>query len=144
MAVSHDVDITARTIFGEARGEPDEGKIAVAWVIRNRAAIAQATGRRQFGDGSPASACQRPFQFSCWNNNDPNAARLRALDADNPDPVFAECLRIAEDVLGDQTPDPTDGATFYHTRALNPPPDWSRGKTPCATIGHHLFFKNIS
>ena len=33
-----DMDVAARTVYGEARGEPDEGKIAVAWVIRTRAA----------------------------------------------------------------------------------------------------------
>jgi hypothetical protein len=141
MTVSHDVDIVARTIYGEARGESEEGQIAVGFVAFNRSEDAQKTGRRQFGDGSPASACLQPFQFSCWNANDPNAAKLRALDADDPDPVFAKCLRIAEEVLSGQIPDPTNGATFYHTSNISPP--WSRGQTPCAEIGRHKFYKGI-
>lgn len=31
-----DLSIAALTIYGEARGEPYAGKVAVAWVIRNR------------------------------------------------------------------------------------------------------------
>ena len=34
---SEDIKIMAKTMWGEARGESEEGKIGVAWVIRNRA-----------------------------------------------------------------------------------------------------------
>ena len=34
--IEHDIDILARTIYGEARGEKTAGKKAVACVIMNR------------------------------------------------------------------------------------------------------------
>ena len=33
---SDDLDFLARTLWGEARGEDDQGKYAVAWIIMNR------------------------------------------------------------------------------------------------------------
>jgi spore germination cell wall hydrolase CwlJ-like protein len=34
--INNDRDILARTLWGEARGESLDGKIAAAWTIRNR------------------------------------------------------------------------------------------------------------
>lgn len=127
---SEDLDILARTIYGEARGEDWEGKIAVGHVVLNRAI------RR---DTSAAHEAQRPWQFSCWNHNDPNRAKLLAVT--EADAAFRECLRAAEAVLTGAEPDPTEGATHYHTPAVSP--FWSRGKEPCAVIGGHLFFNDI-
>lgn len=61
-----DIDILARTIYGEARGEPWEGKIAVAWVVRNRAE------RGGWWGDTIREVCLKPWQFSCWNETDPN------------------------------------------------------------------------
>ena len=36
--MSSDLDALTRVVYGEARGESDEGKIAVAWVVKNRCA----------------------------------------------------------------------------------------------------------
>ena len=57
----------------------------VASVIMNRCAIAKAYLAKHdkphplFGDGSPSSACLAPYQFSCWNPNDPNRSVIEAL-----------------------------------------------------------------
>jgi N-acetylmuramoyl-L-alanine amidase len=70
---TQDIDVVARTLYGEARGEGKQGMIAVACVIVTRAMIAaeyvDANGKPHplFGDGSLASACQAPLQFSCWD-----------------------------------------------------------------------------
>ena len=34
--MSSDLDALTRVVYGEARGESDEGKKAVAWVVINR------------------------------------------------------------------------------------------------------------
>ncbi len=34
---TRDIDILARTVYGEARGESELDKLAVAWVVVNRA-----------------------------------------------------------------------------------------------------------
>jgi spore germination cell wall hydrolase CwlJ-like protein len=38
----------------------------------------------------------------------------------------------------------TNGATHYHTDSLVPLPAWALGNSPCARIGHHLFYRGIA
>jgi spore germination cell wall hydrolase CwlJ-like protein len=127
---AEDIDVLARTIWGEARGEGWLGKVAVAHVVLNRA---EARGT------SPAREAQRPWQFSAWNGNDPNRDKLLTVSPDSD--AFRECLGAAAAVLGGVEPDPTSGSRHYHTAAVEP--SWSRGKKPVVTIGRHLFFNAI-
>jgi spore germination cell wall hydrolase CwlJ-like protein len=131
-AVERDIDITARTLYGEARGQPVEGIIAVAGVIMNRVAA------KRYGDG-PAGVCLRPWQFSCWNASDPNKAIIEAVEPGNRE--FDWCRLVASLAVRGLLHDPSGQATHYHTTGVAP--DWSRGKTPCAVIGDHLFFRDI-
>lgn len=142
-----DIIILAKTLYGEARGEPVAGQIAVAWVVRNRAEQAlgdKAKGtkdRHQFGDGTAQGACLKPWQFSCWNHNDPNSIRLRTMPDD--DPRIETCKIIAKDVLAGKVKDPTHGATFYYNpKVANP--NWAKGQTPTAIIGNHRFYAGIA
>ena len=50
----------ARTVYGEARGQNFESKIAVAWIIRNR------LNRRIWGDTYKA-VVTASLQFTCWS-----------------------------------------------------------------------------
>ena len=68
-----DRDILARTLWGEARGEGFDGQIAVAWTIRNR--VFDGKAKSWWGEGY-AEVCLKPWQFSCWNQNDPNYVYL--------------------------------------------------------------------
>ena len=129
------IDTLARTLWGEARGEPRLGKEGVAAVVLNRL---RRNAPRRFG-ATVEEVCCKPQQFSCWNLNDPNRAQLERVDKTNA--AFAECLTVAELAVDGSLADPTDGADHYHTMNVSPP--WSRGKTPCRTIGRHLFFNNI-
>jgi len=86
------VDTLARTLWGEARGEPVRGIEAVAAVVVNRVRLAQRRGGMWWGSDIVA-VCRKPWQFSCWNADDPNRAKLLAVTA--ADPVFATCLRVA-------------------------------------------------
>lgn len=126
-----ELDIAARTLWGEARNQPLMGKLAVASVIRNRAAAPRWWGR------GLAGVCQKHAQFSCWLPSDPNCAKCHAVT--ETDPVFVECLRVMRGVLLGKMPDPTGGADHYHTKHVSPP--WAEGKTPCAVIGAHLFYR---
>ncbi|MBI5162457.1 MAG: cell wall hydrolase [Magnetospirillum sp.] len=136
--LADETDILARTLWGEARGEPVAGREAVAWVIRNRVRLA-AERRVLWWGTTIAEVCRRPWQFSCWNETDPNRAKIEAL-SDN-DRAFRVCLAVARRVLAGEVPDPTFGATHYHVKGLAPP--WSKGKTPSAAIGNHLFFNDV-
>lgn len=131
-------DILAKTIFGEARGEMLSGQEAVASVILNRVAFSQQHGRYWWGN-TIAEVCQKPYQFSCWNVDDPNYRLLLRVNEDNP--VFATCKRIALRAIAGLLNDTTGGATHYHTHNVRP--KWSVGKIPCAEIDNHIFYNDI-
>jgi len=131
MATAHDVDILARTVYGEARSESWQGKQAVAFVVKNRA---DKSGR------TLAQECQKKWQFSAWNEGDPNRDKLLSVTMDNR--VYQECLAAALTVIcGKAGADPTEGSRHYHTAGVTP--SWSRGKVPVCQIGGHFFFNDI-
>ncbi len=125
-------DIMARTIYGEDRGGGREGMEAVASVILNRAAHPRWWGT------DIASVCQKPYQFSCWNADDPNRAKIEA--ATGADPMFTLALLIAERAIDGKLIDRTDGADSYYAFGT-PEPDWAKGLTPTALIGGQRFYR---
>jgi spore germination cell wall hydrolase CwlJ-like protein len=128
---AHDIDVLARTIFGEARGEPLDGQIAVGFVIRHRAAIALAFRQRHkrahplYGDGGIASACLKPEQFSCWIVGDPNQRACSTVTMASP--AFQRCTYVAHAVLQGQVEDRLPRATHYCTPAAAPHIAWVIG-----------------
>ena len=145
-----DLETLAKTVYGEARGESDMGRLAVAFVCCNRAAIADiymhTRGHRHplYGDGTVASACTMPFQFSCWNKGDPNYAKLLELDLASEG--AAPCLESARIAIAKSAPDPSNGATHYHTKdkpswAKKWPPTWAEGHVPTTKLGGHVFYR---
>lgn len=136
-----DLDTLARTLWGEARGETEQGRIAVAWVIRNRAGRAAFAGHLLGRDGAVDRVCKAAWQFSCWNASDPNRAKLVEL---HPKDFPTERL-IAERVLSGRALDPTAGADHYHTIAAPAwaaawPPDWAPAMAETARFGGHVFY----
>ena len=143
-ALSDDaVDTLARTLWGEARGEPVRAIEAVAAVVMNRVRRARERGGWWWG-GDVVSVCRKPFQFSCWNPGDPRRADLLAVTS--TDPVFATCLRTARRAVAGLLPDPTEGATHYHRTGIDPSAadvSWARGRCVCAEIGGLLFYNDV-
>lgn len=129
------VDVLARTIWGEARGEGVKGMEAVASVVLNRVAVARAKNGFWWGNDI-VQVCQKPFQFSCWNSNDPQRSKVIAVTERNIH--FATCLRIARRAVHAVIEDRTGGATHYHT--LDVYPHWAEGAKASAIIGHHIFY----
>ncbi|WP_219097748.1 cell wall hydrolase [Pseudomonas sp. UMAB-40] len=134
-----DIDILARTLWGEARGESQAGMEAVAWTIRNR--VFDGKAKSWWGEGY-AGVCQKPWQFSCWNANDPNSPYLRGA---KPIPAgeYKKALAAATAVVNGSVPDPTGGATHYYATTMPKPPTWVKGATQTLKLGHHVFFKNV-
>lgn len=126
-----ELDLLARTVYGEARGESFVGKLAVACVIVNRAMHPRWWGNDLM------DVCLKPKQFSCWNDGDPNRAKCHAATTD--DPVFIDCLVASRAAMGQLLPDPTKGSDHYHTRDVWPA--WASGHECIATIGTHLFYR---
>ena len=127
------------TIYGEARGLDEAGRIAVAWSIRNRAEHPSWWGN------TITDVCLKPFQYSCWNQSDPNlkAMFLASLGVSGG-AVYRACGYVADKVIGGKVDDPTKGATHYYNPDVVAMPKWAAGKTPCAQIGPHLFFNDIN
>lgn len=141
--MADDLDILARTIYGEARGEDLSGMEAVACVIMNRyKARKWYTGYIvQNGQKIPnvAETCLKRFQFSCWNKNDPNLPKIKNVTT--KDALFRQCLAVAKRALNGKLIDFTNGATYYHTKQIKPV--WAKGQTPCFALGNHLFYRDV-
>ncbi len=140
MISSKAVDILARTLYGEARGEylrRDGGISAlmgIANVVMNRV-------RHQSWFGKTIEdVCLKPYQFSCWNENDPNRPVLLQVQS-GKDKVFDTCVEVAKSVSGGSWPDITHGSDHYYAVWLARAPKWAVGKTPCFKVGQHVFFK---
>jgi len=137
-----DRDVVGLTLYGEARGEPLEGQLAVASVLLNR----RADGR--WGQ-TFTSVCRAPWQFSCWNVTDPNRATLDRLAADLEhgtvtDAALRRCLWIADGVVAGVLPSTVRAATHYVVATLSPQPKWAKTGHLVAIIGRHAFYSMVA
>lgn len=139
-ATAHDIEVLAKTIYGEARGEPYLGKLAVAYVILNRAGYVATKPRNEFGDGTIAGACLHPKQFSCWNADDLNRPLLDQVTLD--DHVYQVCMFAALDAHLAMTADPTKGSFFYWSAKI-PTPVWARGRT-FVSLGNQHYLQGMA
>ena len=143
--------LTAATIFLEGEGEPDEGRLAIAWVIRNRAdrlpAELDVAHRVILGPDKVAEGDNRAFEpFSCFND-DYRAQRVKRLTAPAAG-VWELCWRAAAGAWWRLLPDPTHAALHYLnvelTRKIRPDgglPKWFDPGKVTATIGRHTFLR---
>lgn len=155
--------VLAQTIWGEARSHGREGMEAVGHVILNRANSGK---DRLFGSGIEGVATKRK-QFSCWNPGDPNRVKMEKMAeldeyvsrSEAPDGsdfntwyqafvktgagqeyrAWREAKQIARGLLSGGNPDPTGGALFYHTTAVQP--SWATRMTPSGQIANHIFYR---
>ena len=134
-----DLEVMARTVYGEARGEPWLGKVAVAWVLRTRAELDLGNdGRPDWWGEGLAGVAMAPWQFSCWNPLDKMRRRIEEANSAK----LADSLRACFAVLVGEELDPTQGATHYYADSI-PAPKWAQGRKPTAIIGHHSFFRLV-
>lgn len=131
-----EVDILARTLWGEARGEGPRGMHAVCNVILNRLTLAREDDITWWGIDL-VSICQKPYQFLCWNPDDPNRSQLMVVDEGNRD--FATAMRIARRAVFGQVQDITGNATHYHADTIKP--YWAENKRSTAHLGRHIFYR---
>lgn len=120
----------SEALYFEARGESVKGQFAVAEVILNRVAspafpntvcevVHQGTGKKY--------QCQ--FSYTCDG---------RAEVISEPK-AWARVGKVARLMLDGAPRKLTEGATFYHTRAVNP--SWARKFARTAEIGVHYFYR---
>lgn len=131
--LSDQEDFIARTIFGEASGEGARGMQAVANVIMNRVKAGSWYGT------TPKDVVLKKYQFSCWNDGDPNKPRILAATA--ADKAFSNAQLIASAAYHGTLPDITNGATHYYAYKSIKAPSWVNKMTYTTTIGNHKFYK---
>ena len=115
----NDVYLLARVVYGEARGEPYRGKVAVAAVVLNRV-------KSPNFPNTVAGVVYQKNAFSIVADGQINLT---------PD---AEALSAAQDALNGV--DPTGGCTFYYNpkKTSNA---YMLSKTVVTVIGNHRFCK---
>ena len=123
--------LISQCILGEAEGEDYEGKLAVAWVIKNRV-------NGDFWPSTTHKVILQPKQFSCFNNSERIDTMQEPLKYSDEDTWF-DCFKASVASFCSYEEDPTFGSNHYHTE--NASPSWSKGKKPTVKIGNHLFFK---
>lgn len=122
-------NIISYTLYAEARGEPFEGKKAVASVIKTRALRSKIP---------PAEVCLQSKQFSCWNELKDVPEFYITGEGIQPDDQHAraECYGIAWVLMvGKRKWD-------YLTHFYNPDkatPGWAYELKGTRIIGRHVF-----
>lgn len=132
-----DVDIMARTLWGEARNQGAKGMEAVACVIMNRF-NENIWYSKYKGEHSIKAVCLKPKQFSCWNADDPNSKMCSSVNTTNK--TFVQALEIARKAKYGKLKDITKGANHYYSDSIKAP-KWVKDMKFCVKIGQHNFYK---
>ncbi len=106
-------------MFGEARGEPDLGKVAVAYTAINRKA----------DPNYPKNICQimkQPAQYQFLDYGMPTQTQVAYL------------MPLAHAILNGKISDPTKGAKWFHTKWTKP--YWAKNKTIKLAYNNHIFY----
>lgn len=114
---SGDVDLLARIISAESRGEPYAGQVAVGAVILNR------ISHPSFPN-TLAGVIYQPGAFSCLNDGGINA------------PAADSAYKAARDAINGS--DPSGGAIYYYNPAKSTS-KWIFSRKVITTIGKHRF-----
>jgi spore germination cell wall hydrolase CwlJ-like protein len=129
--VGPDLECLALNVYWEARSQPAEDQLAVAFVTLNRLR----------SDRFPDSICEvvrqggedelHKCQFSWWCDGEPDTPTNEA--------AWREALDVARQALAGRHVDPTGGALYFHHASVRP--DWARKAVPTRTIGQHVFYR---
>ena len=111
--------LLARLVYGEARGEPYKGQVAVAAVVLNRVKSSQIPN-------SVSGVIYQSGAFSVVNDGQINLT---------PDET---AIKAARDAMNGY--DPTNGCLYYYNPAKTTN-QWMLSKPVLLVIGNHSFFK---
>ena len=130
-------------VFGEARGGSYELQKAVANVIRNRAIVLCERKRAASLLDAIKYVVLAKWQFSCFNDNDPNKSKLIVpLQWERPE-VWESCLEAVRTVFVSNASDNTEGATHYFVASMKVVPIWTDGATLTVVIDNTKFFRGV-
>jgi spore germination cell wall hydrolase CwlJ-like protein len=128
--VRQELKCLALTIYFEARGEPETGKVAVGHVVMNRASHALYPRAvcdvvRQGGE-----KVRYRCQFTWWCD--------RRSDRPTDMAAWKKSMALARRIYWDYSTDPTGGALWYHAEYVAP--SWRESLSRGPKIGRHIFY----
>jgi cell wall hydrolase len=112
--------LLAIDIWREDRGQTHASRVGIGWVVKNRVAHPGWWGNTLI------QVITHKWQFSSMTApGDPNLIDW-PQENDTPlpvnDAVWADCIEIAQGIVGGTISDPTNGAIEYYTLPLTEPP----------------------
>lgn len=127
-----EITLMALLIWGEARGESEAGKYAVAQTVMNRWKKQSWFGR------TVKDVILKPWQYSCFNSGDANREKLMNV---SDDATWKKCAAIAQEVYHENVSRMVEikGATHYCRTDCNP--RWKKEMQFVCRIGNHDFYR---
>lgn len=134
-----DLALLELCVWREARNQPLDGMRAVANVIRNRVYNPDPFNKRQWWGNDWHSVILHPWQFSSFNELDPNVAKWPS----DTDPSFGDVCQVSTPIFMGVGSDNTNGALWYKVTKLPWPHNWGpdSGYQRTLEIGAHSFYK---
>jgi hypothetical protein len=129
----HEIQCLALTIYYEARGEPQVGKLAVGHVVMNRArsgAFPDDVCDVVRDGGQMRNRCQFSWYCDGISDRPRDTAALR------------ESLQLARAIYEGCTADPSGGALYFHATSIRP--GWRKWAGRGMRIGGHMFYRGKS
>jgi spore germination cell wall hydrolase CwlJ-like protein len=131
-----EIECLAENIYFEAAYEPDQGKVAVAFVTLNR------VKSKHFGNDICGVVKQKTgdvCQFSWYCEERPKAMSHGKVLTNSNNSLYNDIRNIAIYVYAnyEKLDDPTKGALFYHADYVRP--GW-KNMEKTAVIGRHIFY----
>ncbi|MBU0978379.1 MAG: cell wall hydrolase [Patescibacteria group bacterium] len=140
--------ILARALFGEARNTlvPDEARIAIGWVVKNRVASNR-------WSNTYWEVITKPAQFSAFNIGDSNRLYVEdPLHTGNQidKKAWEHANKISGKIVSNELLDPTQGANHYYDDSISTP-SWAKDHKPTFTATYinqynkkaSIFFYNL-
>lgn len=132
--------ILARAIWGEARNQSKEARVAVGWSIRNR--VEDRRWKNTYHE-----VVLEPKQYFAFWEQAPNDNNLKALRdpigiTNNPEDhkKWRETYEMAGRVIEEELLDPTGGANHYYDDSISAP-DWATEENLKIKIDNLIFYK---
>ena len=116
-ATPEELELMAKVIYAEARGAPELGQLAVAWVIVNRVR----------DPGFPDTITEVIYQ----------PGQFLPVESGLPETVPARFVELAKRAFAEE--DPPFGAVFFYNPDKTTRPDFWATRTKLVKIGNHVF-----
>lgn len=136
--IKEELRCLAENIYFEARNEPVEGMLAVAFVTMNRV---ESPNYPNTICGVVKQKIRRTCQFSWYCESTPHHISTNRLLTSDTNQVYNEILRLSIMFYAnyENMNDLTKGALFYHADYVNP--RW-RNVQKTTKIGRHIFYED--